>query len=169
MSAPTSLFHTLPRVMTIGATIAGRNSSSRLFSLGMDAKIWSRAGTFETGECMKKLTSRLIAYCRSLPHATEDIKWGKDLVFSVGGKMFAVFDAEEKKQFSFKATPENFDLLTQTEGVIPAPYAARFHWVAITRADALPHDMLKVLMCESYHLVADKLPAKVRKQLGLGE
>lgn len=33
----------------------------------------------------------LISFCRNLPKATEDIKWGKDLVFSVGNKMFAVF------------------------------------------------------------------------------
>ena len=27
--------------------------------------------------------------CLSFPHATEDVKWGKDLCFLVGGKMFA--------------------------------------------------------------------------------
>ena len=30
------------------------------------------------------------ALCRTFPGATEDIKWGADLVFSVGEKMFAV-------------------------------------------------------------------------------
>ncbi len=29
----------------------------------------------------------LQAFCRSLPGATEDIKWGKDLIFSVGGRV----------------------------------------------------------------------------------
>jgi predicted DNA-binding protein (MmcQ/YjbR family) len=114
---------------------------------------------------MKKLTT-FISFCRSLPHATEDIKWGKDLVFSVGGKMFACFDNEEHKQFSFKATPENFVLLTASDGIIPAPYVARYHWVAITRADALPQEMIKELMRESYQLVLDQLPAKVRGALG---
>jgi predicted DNA-binding protein (MmcQ/YjbR family) len=28
--------------------------------------------------------------CRQLPAVTEDIKWGHDLVFSIGGKMFCV-------------------------------------------------------------------------------
>jgi predicted DNA-binding protein (MmcQ/YjbR family) len=27
--------------------------------------------------------------CRSLPGVTEDVKWENDLIFSVGGKMFA--------------------------------------------------------------------------------
>jgi predicted DNA-binding protein (MmcQ/YjbR family) len=29
-------------------------------------------------------------YCLSLPAATEGIQWGSDLLFRVGGKMFAV-------------------------------------------------------------------------------
>jgi hypothetical protein len=33
----------------------------------------------------------LVAFCRNLAAATEDIKWEDDLVFSVGGKMFAGF------------------------------------------------------------------------------
>jgi predicted DNA-binding protein (MmcQ/YjbR family) len=28
--------------------------------------------------------------CKQLPGVTEDIKWGSDLCFSVGGKMFLV-------------------------------------------------------------------------------
>jgi predicted DNA-binding protein (MmcQ/YjbR family) len=31
---------------------------------------------------------RLRDLCMSLPGATEQIQWGKDLVFKVGGKMF---------------------------------------------------------------------------------
>jgi hypothetical protein len=27
-------------------------------------------------------------YCLSLPHATEEVLWQKDLVFKIGGKMF---------------------------------------------------------------------------------
>lgn len=30
------------------------------------------------------------AYCLSFPHATENVQWGADLVFKIGGKMFAV-------------------------------------------------------------------------------
>jgi predicted DNA-binding protein (MmcQ/YjbR family) len=29
-------------------------------------------------------------YCLSLPHVTEEVLWEKDLVFKIGGKMFAV-------------------------------------------------------------------------------
>jgi len=103
-----------------------------------------------------------------MPHATEDIKWGKDLVFSVGGKMFACLSAEGGSQVSFKATPENFRLLTQTAGIIHAPYAARFHWVLVTSPKALPDAALRELLRESHQLAYDRLPAKTRGALASG-
>jgi predicted DNA-binding protein (MmcQ/YjbR family) len=33
-------------------------------------------------------------FCLSLPAVTEDVKWGADLCFSVGGKMFCVTSME---------------------------------------------------------------------------
>ena len=50
------------------------------------------------------------AYCLSFPHATENVQWGADLVFKIGGKMFAVIglDAGSDHCMSFKATPEKF-------------------------------------------------------------
>jgi predicted DNA-binding protein (MmcQ/YjbR family) len=29
-------------------------------------------------------------FCLSMPHATEKVQWGNDLVFKIGEKMFAV-------------------------------------------------------------------------------
>ena len=113
--------------------------------------------------------AKLIDFCRKLPHATEDIKWGADLVFSIGRKMFAVFDVDPTGHCSFKVTPELFDALTMKPGIIPAPYAARYHWIAITDPKALPHDMARELVRESYRQVAEKLPAKARRRLGLME
>lgn len=107
----------------------------------------------------------MIAFCQKLPHATRDIKWGNDLVFSVARKMFACFDAHGGTSISFKTTPENFRMLTRTPGIMPAPYAARFHWVMVKDLRELPIDGLKELVRESYEIVRDKLPAKVRRQL----
>lgn len=109
----------------------------------------------------------LIEFCRTLPHATEDIKWGHDLVFSIGEKMFAVFDLENPTNVSFKTTPERFGTLIGVEGIIPAPYLARYNWIAVRKPKALPMNMLKGLIAESYALIAAGLPAKVRKKLAL--
>ena len=109
----------------------------------------------------------LLALCRSLPGATEDIKWGADLVFSVGGKMFAGFQLPEHEPVGFKVDPASFDMLTGQDGIIPAPYAARFHWVSVTDRKRIPQRTLKDLLTESHRLVAEKLPMKTRKKLGL--
>lgn len=108
----------------------------------------------------------LLQFCRELPHVTEDIKWGNDLIFSIGGKMFAGFDARAGDQFGFKATPEEFDFLTSRPGIIPAPYAARFFWVSVQTSDAIPLENAKKYLKESYQLVASKLPKKVQRELG---
>ncbi|MGH9659446.1 MAG: MmcQ/YjbR family DNA-binding protein [Bryobacteraceae bacterium] len=106
-------------------------------------------------------------YCRSQPHATENVQWGHDLVFKIAGKMFAVvsLDPASQGQFSFKCTPEEFAELTEREGVVPAPYVARYHWVLVEDPDALPAAELKRLVRQSYEMVRAKLPAKVRARL----
>ena len=69
------------------------------------------------------------ATCRSLPGVTEDVKWGDNLVFSVGDKMFAAFNLGDETPFSFKVDEDAFDVLVQQEGIRPAPYLARHSWV----------------------------------------
>ena len=73
-------------------------------------------------------------------------------------------DADQR--FSFKCTPEKFAELVEREGIIPAPYVARYHWVSIEDPKELDRKELQELIANSYKLVFDKLPAKVR--LGLG-
>lgn len=102
-------------------------------------------------------------YCLSLPHVTEGIQWEKDLLFRIGNKMFTVLslDADSPHRMSFKCTPEEFAELTERQGIDPAPYAARYHWVALTSFDALPRAELKRLIKDSYEMVKAKLPKKV--------
>ena len=112
-------------------------------------------------------TDPLLKLCRSLPGTTEDIKWGQDLVFSVGGKMFAAFQLPEREPMGVKVPPAAFDLLVGQDGIVPAPYAARFHWVSVTDRNRIPLSTLKDLLKESHRIVADCLPMKTRKKLGL--
>src|SRR5215510_7581098 len=110
-------------------------------------------------------------YCLSLPHATEEVLWQKDLVFKIGGKMFAAIglDAGPASQFSFKCTPEEFAELTERDGIIPAPYAARYHWVAVEKPGALNQAEIKRLIKDSYEMVKAKLPKKTLARLGQSE
>ena len=50
-------------------------------------------------------------------------------------------------------------------GIIPAPYSARSHWVALEREDALPRAQIKRLIRQSYDLVIAKLPKKKQAEL----
>lgn len=102
--------------------------------------------------------------CLSFPGATEQIQWGNDLLFKVGGKMFAITPLEPASVFlSFKASPETFVELTERADIIPAPYLARAQWVALQTKDALPAEELARLLRESYDMVFAKLPRKVRE------
>jgi predicted DNA-binding protein (MmcQ/YjbR family) len=104
--------------------------------------------------------------CMKLPHTTEEVLWGADLVFKIGGKMYAAAGLEPGPVWlSFKCTPENFAELTEREGIIPAPYAARHKWVALESEDALPAAEIKRLIGESYELVLGKLPKKTQAAL----
>ena len=108
------------------------------------------------------------AHCIALPHTTEEILWGDDLVFKIGGKMYAVVvlgAPHYKVVMSFKCTPEVFAELVERPGIIPAPYSARSHWVALEREDALPRTEIKGLISRSYELVVAKLPKKKQAEL----
>ena len=106
-------------------------------------------------------------FCLALPHVTEDVQWGSDLLFRIGNKMFAVvaLDAAAGHCMSFKCTPEVFAELTEREGIVPAPYVARYHWVALERFNVLPERELKPLLTNAYQLIRDKLPRKVKAGL----
>ncbi len=81
--------------------------------------------------------------------------------------MFCVTGLEkaENNSISFKCTPEKFAELVERDGIIPAPYVARYHWVAVQKPDALAESELKDLISKSYRMVFEKLPPKVRKSL----
>ena len=111
------------------------------------------------------------SFCLSLPHVDEKVQWGNDLLFHIGKKMFAVAALEPSHgvMLSFKCTPEKFFELVEREGIIPAPYMARNHWVGLERFDALPDRELKPLLTNAYRMVLEKLPKKVRTALAAGQ
>jgi predicted DNA-binding protein (MmcQ/YjbR family) len=109
------------------------------------------------------------AFCLSLPHATEDVQWEHDLLFRIAGKMFCVANLEpgmSPTKIAFKCTPEKFAELVEIDGIIPAPYMARNHWVAMLDMNALRQPEIKELIQASYHMILEKLPKKTQSELG---
>jgi predicted DNA-binding protein (MmcQ/YjbR family) len=105
--------------------------------------------------------------CSKLPSATEDIKWGHDLVFSVGQKMFCVVSVEQPYRCSFKVPDEEFEELSVRPGFIPAPYMARAKWVQLTDLTKLSKNEWQHYINQSYELVKAKLTKKVKGELGI--
>jgi predicted DNA-binding protein (MmcQ/YjbR family) len=106
-------------------------------------------------------------FAQSLPAATEDIKWGNDLCFSIGGKMFLVVGLELPNRFSFKVPDEEFEELSNREGFMPAPYMARAKWVSVETPSRLKKREGEQFIRQSYSLVKAKLTKKAIRELGL--
>jgi predicted DNA-binding protein (MmcQ/YjbR family) len=105
-------------------------------------------------------------FCLALPGATEQIQWEDDLLFKVGGKMFAVVPLEPARLYiSFKTSAEDFAELVERPGIIPAPYLARAQWVALESESAMRRAELEGLLRRAHALILAKLPKKVQSEL----
>ena len=110
---------------------------------------------------------QLRSYCLSLPAVTEAIKWGNDLVFSIGGKMFCVSSLDQPLKYSFKVKNDEFEELCATGNFSPAPYMARAKWVLVTKSGFMHNEEWKSRIKQSYELVKNKLTKKERTLLGI--
>ena len=102
-----------------------------------------------------------------LPGASEDIKWGNDLCFCIGDKMFAVTGLQPPVTISFKVKDEEFDELCSRNGIIPAPYVAKYKWILVEDIRKVSKKELEHFIRQSYELVKSKLPKKKLRELGL--
>lgn len=118
---------------------------------------------------------RLRTYLLTLPHVVETEQWG-GLVFwvgdkAIGGKMFAMVPLDHEsgpsRVISYLAGPERFSELLETEGVFPAPYVARIHWVAIEHWNVFRTAQWEQELNAAHALTLAKLPPKTRAVLAL--
>lgn len=117
---------------------------------------------------------RVRQYLLALPHVTETMQWGANLVFwvgdkAIGGKMFAVvnLDSDGSRVLSFAAGPERFAELVEMEGIFPAPYMARIYWVALEHWNVLRPAALQENLSAAHELVYAKLPKRTKDVLAL--
>jgi predicted DNA-binding protein (MmcQ/YjbR family) len=104
--------------------------------------------------------------CNTYPGVTEDIKWEDHLCFNVGGKMFLVTAPDSVPvSASIKVTNEDFEVLPQREGIIPAPYMARYKWVHLDDVNRFSKAEWEHYLKLAYSEVFNKLTAKAKKQI----
>ncbi|EJF08691.1 MULTISPECIES: MmcQ/YjbR family DNA-binding protein [Pontibacter] len=107
----------------------------------------------------------LRTFCLGLKGVTEDVKWGNDLCFLVGGKMFCVTNLEGAPSVSFKVSDADFDELSTSIGIIPAPYMARNKWVQVQSWERLSVQEWETYVKQSYEMVRSKLTKKLQKEI----
>jgi predicted DNA-binding protein (MmcQ/YjbR family) len=106
------------------------------------------------------------AFVLTLPQVTLVRQWRDDSVAKVGGKIFALLDRDPGEVW-LKVSDMAYELLTELDGVRPAPYFARAGWVAISVASPLTGAEVEAYIRDAHRLVAEKLPRKLRAELGL--
>lgn len=109
-----------------------------------------------------------------LPDVAETMQWGENLVYwvadkAIGGKMFAVINLNPggERVISFAAGPERYAELLEIEGVTPAPYLARAHWVALERWTVFPEAQLAELLTAARQIIFEKLPRRTKDVLAM--
>jgi predicted DNA-binding protein (MmcQ/YjbR family) len=110
--------------------------------------------------------AQLEKLCFSLKGTTTDIKWGNDLCYLIGSKMYCVTSLNQPMKVSMKVQAEEFGELTERDGIIPAPYMARNNWVFVEKSNALTPAEWKFFVRQSYELVFAKLSRKIKMQIG---
>jgi predicted DNA-binding protein (MmcQ/YjbR family) len=119
---------------------------------------------------------RIREFCLSLPHVTEAIGWGHHLVFwvgdkAIGGKMFALIHLDDAGTgvVWFHCGAERYSELLETEGIVPAPYMAKAHWVTVMQWDVLRSRVWEDELRNGHSLIYEKLPRKTQVILALPE
>ena len=106
--------------------------------------------------------------CLELPGVTEDIKLESHLCFNVGGKTFLFTSPDSvPPSASVKVPADVFEETLQKECFSPQAYIGRYKWVHIADINCLNHHDWAFYIKQSYRLIADKLPAKVKKEIGV--
>jgi predicted DNA-binding protein (MmcQ/YjbR family) len=112
----------------------------------------------------------LMTICRKLKGMTTDIKWEDHLCFNVGEKIFLITSPDSvPPTASFKVKEEDFDRLTEREGIDQARYFARRKWVSVDDIDRLTNKEWEQCISESYRLVVSTLTRKKRSELGIDQ
>jgi predicted DNA-binding protein (MmcQ/YjbR family) len=88
-------------------------------------------------------------------------------VYSLYEKNFAYFKTSQPEmwRFSIKVSAERFLELTEVEGVKPARYRGRYHWITIVDIEKFPAAYLRELVEWSYGHALGSLSASRRRTL----
>ena len=108
-------------------------------------------------------------YCLSLKGVTESFPFDEEtLVFKVGGKMFALTNLDGPLSVNLKCEPEKaIELREEYPQVIPGYHMNKQHWNTVNIDDYISDKLVQEWIDDSYQLVYESLPRKVRAEIEL--
>ncbi len=108
-------------------------------------------------------------YCLTKPGAIECFPFGPDnLVFKAGGKMFLLASLDSQPpSFNSKCDPEEAIALREEypHSVFPGYHMNKKHWNTVELNGGISDALATRMIDDSYQLIVDSLPAKVRKEI----
>jgi predicted DNA-binding protein (MmcQ/YjbR family) len=109
------------------------------------------------------------AVCAAFPHSTHVVQFGGADVWKIGDKIFAaMWDGPGKNSgITFKPSAMGYELLCTQPGLRPAPYLASrgIKWVQRYSDESMSDDDLTLYLKQSYMLVLERLPRRLRQSL----
>ena len=109
-------------------------------------------------------------YCITKIGVTESFPFDEvTLVFKVGGKIFALINLDsDPLRINLKCEPEKaIHLREKFSSVIPGYHMNKKHWNTVILDGSFPIDLLLTWINESYGLVFNSLPQKVKNELNV--
>ncbi len=105
-----------------------------------------------------------------ISRVAETLQFGDNLVYwtldkAVGGKMFAIMDTEagQGHVLAFAAGPVRALELLEVEGVKPAPYLARAHWVAVEDWSVFSGAEIARELLAAHAYIFGRMPPRVQR------
>lgn len=108
-------------------------------------------------------------YCLSKKGAIEGFPFDDTtLVVKVGDKIFALLNLEGESSINLKCDPSKaIELREIYASIIPGYHMNKKHWNTVMLDGSLPNDLILVMLDDSYDLVFNSLPEKIRKEINL--
>jgi predicted DNA-binding protein (MmcQ/YjbR family) len=105
-------------------------------------------------------------YCLSKPGVTESFPFDETtLVFKVMGKMFCLTNLDGEPGLLLKNRPEIvIEMRERYSSVLPGYHMNKIHWNLVMMDFSVSDSLLKQWVDESYNLVVEGLPRKIRDE-----
>ncbi len=108
---------------------------------------------------------KLQEICLQFKGTTEGIKWEEHLCFMVGEKIYCISGMGEECHVAIKVCEEDFDELTERDGIVQAAHFAKRQWIGIQQWHALKPKEWECYLQKSYDLVKQKLTKKMQREI----